>query len=157
MSDIGIVLVLFAGVLTLVGIIRFLAWLTDLQERHGSLSRAGINTVKRYAQPRSYVMSRHTTDAPPPALSSKDGQSDGRTDSLLYERTELLMFYKLLRKYGIPREEARPVLKAMRIPLSNDVWASAAPPEQEHVTPIVGRPTNARFETDPDYPYQAPA
>lgn len=27
----------------------------------------------------------------------------------------------------------------------------------QHVTPIVGRPTNAKFETDPDYPYQAPA
>lgn len=26
-----------------------------------------------------------------------------------------------------------------------------------HVTPIVGRRTNAVFETDPDYPYQAPA
>ena len=27
----------------------------------------------------------------------------------------------------------------------------------QHVTPIVGRATNAKFETDPDYPYQAPA
>lgn len=30
-------------------------------------------------------------------------------------------------------------------------------PPAPHVTPYVGRPTNARFETDPDYPYQAPA
>lgn len=103
------------------------------------------------------LMSRVKESAPVEPLSSKDGQSDGRTDSLLYERGELLMFYKLLRKYGVAREEARPVLKAMRIPLSNDVWADAAPPEVAHVTPIVGRPTNARFETDPDFPYQAPA
>jgi hypothetical protein len=49
----------------------------------------------------------------------------------------------------------------MRIPLSNDVWAEAAPTDPNaaaaHVTPIVGRRTSAVFETDPDYPYQAPA
>lgn len=29
--------------------------------------------------------------------------------------------------------------------------------EPVHVTPIVGRPTSAQFETDRDFPYQAPA
>lgn len=48
MSDIGVFLLLFVGVLLLVGVIRFLAWLTELQEEHGSLGQAGVNAIKRY-------------------------------------------------------------------------------------------------------------
>ena len=37
-------------------------------------------------------------------------------------------------------------------------WRGEEPEEdQPYVTPIVGRPTSAKFETDPDYPYRAPA
>lgn len=38
-------------------------------------------------------------------------------------------------------------------------WRGDEPTEEEpgYTTPIVGRPTAARFETDPEYPYQAPA
>jgi hypothetical protein len=38
-------------------------------------------------------------------------------------------------------------------------WRGEETHEEEpvHVTPIVGRPTRAQFETDMDYPYQAPA
>lgn len=122
-------------------------------------------SVNTYSERAPVVMSRSEERPAPSALSSKDGQSDGRTDSFVYERGDLTMFYKLLRKYGVPREEARPILKAMRVPLSNDVWADSAPaakpaPADEqpaYVTPIVGRPTSARFESDPDFPYQAPA
>ena len=158
MSDIGVGLILFVGVLLLVAVIRFLAWLTELQNEHGSLGRAGLNTVKRYVSPRPSVMSRSVESSAPSAVSSKDGQSDGRTDSNSIGRAELLTLYKVLRKYGVPREEIRPALKGVRVPLSNDVWAAAQVDESaQHITPIVGRPTSARFESDPDFPYQAPA
>ena len=86
--------------------------------------------------------SRQTADKPPPAAPSRD---------------VMLNTYRLLRKYGIPREEARPVLKAAGFPLDNNLWADAAPPEPARVTPIAGRPTRAEFQTDPEYPYEAPA
>lgn len=103
------------------------------------------------------VMSRSEMSAPVSPVSSKDGQSDGRTDSDQVGRAELLTLYKVLRKYGIPREEIRPALKGVRVVLSNDVWASAAADDAPYITPIVGRSTSARFETDADFPYQAPA
>lgn len=126
----------------------------------GERPARGARTVNDYQDTRPRVMSRSENTVLVERLSSKDGQSDGRTDSLVYERAELQMFYTLLRKHGVSREEARPVLKAMRIPLSNDVWASAAPAADDtpHVTPYAGRPTSARFDvTDLDYPYQKPA
>jgi hypothetical protein len=160
MSDIGIFLLLFVGVLLLVGVIRFLAWLTELQNAHGSLGQAGVNTVKRYVSARPAVMSRSQNSDAGEALSSKDGQNAGRTDNDQIGRAELLTLYKTLRKYGVPREEIRPALKGVRVPLSNDVWASAAEqaPQEDanYRTPIVGRVTNAKFETDADFPYVAP-
>lgn len=118
------------------------------------------DTVNTYEDAAPIVMSRSDNGALSDRLSSKDGRSDGRTDSDQVGRAELLMLYKILRKYGVPREEIRAALKGVRVPLSNDVWASAAPAspqdDAEYRTPIVGRPTNARFESDPDFPYVAP-
>jgi hypothetical protein len=109
------------------------------------------------------VMSRSADGAPVDRASSKDGQNDGRTDSDQVGRAELLTLYKILRKYGIPREEVRPALKGVRVPLSNDVWANAAAPVAEEddgeiVTPYAGRRTKASYYPEqPDLEYQAPA
>ncbi len=115
--------------------------------------------VSSYGDSDPYDMSSDVDYDAVLAVLSKDGQNDGRTDSEQVGRAELLTLYKVLRKYGVPREEVRGALKGVRVPLSNDVWAQAqtAATQAEYVTPIVGRRTNAQFETDPEFPYQAPA
>lgn len=167
MSDVGIMLVLFVGVMGTVALIRFLAWLTDLKEAHGSVPRAGLNTVQRYVSVKhsqrsaSDVMSRSEDVRPVESalsLQTDSRQTADKPPPVSPSRDVMLNTYRLLRKYGIPREEARPVLKAAGLPLDNNLWADAAPPDDVHRTPIVGRATSARFETtDPDYPYQSPA
>ena len=121
----------------------------------------GIISVSDYEQPAPALMSRVEDDRAPSMPSSLQTDSRQTSDKAMMpvpSRDIMLNTYKLLRKYGIPREEARPVLKAAGLPLDNNLWVDAAPPEPEHLTPIVGRPTSARFDiTDPDYPYQAPA
>lgn len=162
MSDVGIGLLLFVCLLVAVALIRFFSWLTELQEEHGSLGRAGVNTVKRYVAVQPRVMSRSDDSHPlysPSSLQTDSVQTDRQPASAAPGRAELLTLYQTMRAAGIGREKARPVLKAVGLPLDNNLWAEAAPSADEapHVTPIVGRPTNARFETDQDFPYQAPA
>ena len=158
MSDFGLFLLLCAGLLLALGLLRFLAWLTELQDEHGSLGRAGLNTVKRYVAPRPRVMSQGENDTPPSRLSSLQTDSRQTADTPAPPaptRDVMLNSHKLLRKYGIPREEARAMYKSLGLPLDNNLWAEAAAgSEAPHITPIVGRPTSARFETDADYPYQ---
>lgn len=108
------------------------------------------------------VMSRSRNDVvlySPSSLQTDSVQTDRQPASAAPGRAELLTLYQTMRAAGIGREKARPVLKAVGLPLDNNLWAEAAPSADEapHVTPIVGRPTSARFETDADYPYQAPA
>lgn len=95
----------------------------------------------------------------PPSLQTDSRQTADRPALAMPSRDVMLNTCKTLRKYGMPREEARVMLKSMGLPLDNNLWADAAPVDDEpiHVTPIVGRRTSAVFETDPDYPYQAPA
>jgi len=118
--------------------------------------RPSYHVVKPSAERDTIVMSRSEYQALVDRLSSQDGQRDGRTDSAPPSRDDLITLYRILRKYGVPREEIRAALKGVRVPLSNDVWAAAAPaePPAQYVTPIVGRPTSAQF--DPDFPYVAP-
>jgi len=162
MSDIGVGLILFVGVLLLVAVIRFLAWLTELQNEHGSLGRAGLNTVKKYVGPRPSVMSRWEekgmVDRPSSLETQK--QTDGQTEPQpRIKAEELLTLCKTMRAAGISREDAAAAFKASGLPFNNNVWAKAAPVNLagNYVTPIVGRATNAQFETDRDFPYQAPA
>lgn len=108
--------------------------------------------VNYYQAAPSEIMSSAPTALADDPLSSQDGQPDGRTDSPTPSRAELLTLYRILRKYGVPREEIRAALRGVRVPLSNDVWASAAPAEPQYTTPIAGRPTSAAF--DPDFPYE---
>lgn len=165
MSDFGLFLVMCAGLLLLLGLLRFLAWLTELQNEHGSLGRAGLNTVKKYVVARPRVMSQPTHDvlpSIPSAVQTDDRQTTDRPAPAVPPRDVMLNSHKLLRKYGIPREEARAMYKSLGLPLDNNLWTEAAPTapadDAGHVTPIVGRPTSARFDvTDLDYPYQKPA
>lgn len=155
MSEFGVYLLLFVGVLLLVGVLRFLAWLTELQQEHGSLGRAGVNTVKRYVQPTPRVMSRSPESPPvflPSALETDSRQTADKPALAMPSRDVMLNTFKLLRKYNIPREEARIVVKSLGLPLDNNLWTEAAPPDPSYVTPIVGRQTAAQF--DPDYPYR---
>lgn len=57
---------------------------------------------------------------------------------------------KLMRGYGLTREQAREVVKAFGGAFPNDLWTQVAPPptEGQTVTPIAGRTTKARFEYD---------
>jgi hypothetical protein len=81
-SDVGLFLLLFAALLVLVGVIRFFAWLTELQEEHGSLPRAAGHAIERY------VLVRPVNDFRPaaPVMSHEfeqtraDGQTDRQTD-----------------------------------------------------------------------------
>ncbi len=114
--------------------------------------------VNNYEEAAPIVMSRSESVAPvdrPLSLQTDSRQTTDKPAHVAPSRDVMLNTYRLLRKYDIPREEARPVLKSAGLPLDNNLWADAAPPEPEHVTPIVGRQTAAQFErTDPDYPYQ---
>lgn len=106
-------------------------------------------------------------EQPAPRPSEPSGLSVlGRTEdrapeapaAATYTRAQLLTLYRLLRAHEVSREKARPILKEAGIPLSNDVWAAAAPVEEEpeYITPIAGRPTRAKYYDDPEMEYQAP-
>jgi hypothetical protein len=160
MSDFGVFLLMFAGVLLLVMLIKFFSWLTSLQDRHGSLPRAAAHSIKKYVAVNHYadaapvVMSRAEDEQPPIAASSLQTRPDQTPDRPLPPRftPEIkLDTYRLLRKYGIPRDEARPMLQTIGMGLDNNLWSKAAPPEPEpaQVTPIAGRPTDADFPFEP--------
>ncbi len=94
-----------------------------------------------------------------------DVKTDNETDKTDSEPTklsqeQLLTHYRWLRGHGIGREDARAALKGVGLPLNNNLWAEAAPPESvapdETVTPIAGRTTKASNfrETDPELAYK---
>lgn len=108
------------------------------------------------------VMSRSAEDRASqhaPSSPETDGRQTDQTPIVRRPAAEeLLTVYKLMRKYNIPREEARAALKASNLPLDNNLWTSAAPPIEEptvSVTPIAGRETSAEFR-DPKLIYQPP-
>lgn len=129
------------------------------------LEAYGVIRVNDYEATAPVVMSRSEDSAAlsrPLSPQTDSGQTDRPPLQTQPGRAELLTLYKTLREAGISREKVRPVLKAVGIPLDNNLWADAAPAEPDataasYVTPIVGRATSARFETDPEFPYQAPA
>lgn len=169
MSSFGLFLIMCAALFVLIALIRFLAWLTELQEAHGSLPRAGVHALQRYVTVRRvnnytdsapHVMSRSEDSAPASSRLSNETQveTDRQTEPMPAIRAEqLLTIYKTMRAAGISREDAAAAFKASGLPFNNNVWAKAAPPQDgaAYVTPIVGRPTSARFETDSDFPYQS--
>lgn len=70
--------------------------------------------------------------------------------------TEMLDIFKVLRAAGVNREALRGPWRAAGLPLDNNLWTAAAPPEDTHTTPIAGRRTSAQFEQDPELRYEAP-
>ena len=84
MSDFGVFLIMFAGLLLLLGLIRFLAWLTSLQEEHGSLPRAGVHAIQRYVDVRPVKTSQDATPvmSRENAQTTQTDQTDGQTDQV---------------------------------------------------------------------------
>jgi hypothetical protein len=176
MSDLGLFLLLFVALFVLVGIIRFFSWLTQLQEQHGSLPHAGAHAIQRYVVVRpvndyeddrashARVMSR----AERQTGQTDDADGDGRrvsVDNPWIERLKVdksktaLIEVMVYSGWGV--DEIRKVVKGENGAIGLEVDAARqrlgiqAP--APYLTPIVGRPTNAKFETDIDFPYQAPA
>lgn len=105
-----------------------------------------------------------------PVVMSRSEQSDYRLSALSLEtdelqtadrrtmpvptREEMLDIFKALRAAGVKRENIAGVWRAAGLPLDTNLWAAAAPPPAQTVTPIAGRPTSAVF--DPDFPYVQP-
>lgn len=117
-------------------------------------------SVNDFAEDAPEIMSRDgalPVDVSPVVPTDGRASDAGRTEPQpAYTTEQLLTHYQWLRRLGAKRDEARPHLKAMGIPLHNDLWARAAPPPQA-VTPIAGRPYDpARYHyEDPDLRYQA--
>jgi hypothetical protein len=87
-------------------------------------------------------------DYAPSSLQTDDRRTPDRPMIPLPSRDVMLDTYRTLRKLGMAREEARMMLRALGLPLDNNLWTQAAPPPPEHVTPIAGRPTAAQFPDD---------
>lgn len=167
MSDVGIMLLLFVGVMGLVSLIRFLAWLTDLQTAHGSIPRAALHTIQRYVIVNTYqedaqnVMSRTQIEASKSGASAAPvetdaGQTPDRRETPKIRSEKLLTVYRLMRAAGIERKDAQAAFAAAELPFNNNVWAQAEPPAPLHITPIAGRRTPAQFESDPELAYEPP-
>lgn len=162
MSELGVIVLMCFCVALLIAFIRFLAWLTTLQERHGSLPRAGLHAIRSYATVSHYpdeapvVMSRGEDEQP--AIGASSLQTDARQTPdrpMMPKPTpdQLLTLYQLMRRHGIKRDDAGVAFRAAGLTLDNNAWSKAQPPAEapSHVTPIAGRPTDA------DFPYEAPA
>lgn len=106
------------------------------------------------------VMSREGDEVSAHAASSlqtRQQTASDQTEDPKARRAKLLDTYKALRKLGMSRDDARALLKPWGIPLDNNLWADAAPPQEEplEVTPIAGRPTSAKFhQDDPELEYR---
>lgn len=141
-----VVIIIVVGALTIGLISMAIGWAVQAWD-------ALINwrPVNHSAPPAPAVMSRAAPDPAVDLLSSKDGRTDDEPDAPQITRDDLITFYSILRKHGIGREEIRPALKAVGLPLSNDLWTKAAPPAPQvepgdkYQTPIAERPTNAVF------------
>lgn len=128
-------------------------------EDYGVIAPRAVND---YQETTPVVMSRSDEGAGPyfpPSLQTDGVQTPDQTEIAALRRAKLFDTYRTLRELGMSRDAARAFLKPWNIPVDNNLWAEAAPSADDapHVTPIVGRATSARFETDADYPYQAPA
>jgi hypothetical protein len=139
--------------------IGFLAWL----EGRNIVARIRSARVNHSAKSAPVVMSRSSESEHHISPSSLQTDSRQTTDSAaraLPSRDVMLDTYRLLRKHGMAREEARPMLKALGLPLDNNLWTEAAPPSKDDdvlITPYAGRATKRSFYPDePELEYQAP-
>jgi hypothetical protein len=118
-------------------------------------------TVNRFRSDKHIVMSSaasENTQNAPLSLRQTAVQTDRPPMSPSLSRDVMLDMYRLLRMHGVPREKARPILKAAGLPLDNNLWSEAIPPDEEApaMTPIAGRPTRARYQDDPELVFEPP-
>lgn len=154
MTGFGIGLAIFALVIALVGLIKLLAWVDRVHEQ----GLSSLLTVKHYESNTGDVMLRASNEAKKDdalLLQTDARQTPDRPMIPVPTPEEMLDIFRVLRSAGVKREELRVVWKAARLPLDNNLWSQAAPPEPQTVTPIAGRPTNAQFH-DPELSYQPP-
>jgi len=125
-------------------------------EDYGVIAPRDVND---YEDAAPVVMSR-SADEPAPSIASsletRPVQTPDQAIDPAARRAKLLDTYRPLRKLGMCRDDARALLNPWGIPLDNNLWTEAAP-QTPYVTPVAGRPTSARFETDPELRYEAPA
>lgn len=123
---------------------------------------APMESVRTSEDSGTNVMSRvrdEMSPVAPSSLQTDNRQTDRRIEAAKPRPEELLTLYTLMRAAGIGREEARPALKAVGLPLDNNLWTKAAPPADDPIarTPIAQRPTSAQFQDDPGLAYQPPS
>ena len=92
-------------------------------------------------QQNAFAPSAAQTDSPP---------ASDRQPAPAITREQMLDAAKVLRAAGLSREGGRAVFAALGLPLDNNLWAQAAPPEpaEDYATPIAGRPTRREFYQD---------
>lgn len=72
-------------------------------------------------------------------------------------RAQIIDSCKLMREYGLSREQARAIVRVYGGALPNDLWTQVAPADEAVVTPIAGRSTKAVFRyDDPELEYVEP-
>jgi hypothetical protein len=70
-------------------------------------------------------------------------------------KEQMLDIFKVLRAAGVSREAIGPAWRAAGLPLNNNLWSDAAPPDDEIVTPYAGRVTKKDYYPDrPDLEYK---
>lgn len=144
-----------------------LPWLRSWWQYAVETQRQRANSVNDYQSTPAadaYIMSRQTAQATP---DEKQTQTDERVseayrwiERLRVDRTKLTLI-ELTAYTGWSVDEIRKVIKGDNNVLGSEIEGArkrqGIEPDPTYVTPIVGRPTSARFDTDPDFPYQAPA
>lgn len=139
---------------------KALAWLR-LPSLGAVASFVGLLVSNLFPRQPAAIMSHSRPSEPSEPSRPEDGREIAPPTPVIFAPTHAQTFdaAKLLRAYGLNREQAREVLKAVGGALPNDMWTQVAPPptEGQTVTPIVGRVTKAEFrETEPGLVYQPP-
>lgn len=129
-------------------------WQRAMQERGGSVKAlpapAPVVTSSGREQQHASSASVSQTDSP---------QTADRPLAPAITREQMLDAAKTLRAAGLSREKGRAVFSALGLPLDNNLWAAAAPPEPEadYVTPIAGRATKkAYYPDEPELEFAPP-
>lgn len=125
---------------------------------------ATVNDYQDGGRDQSRVMSRENTQTHQTHAPDADGRhvfaDDPWIARLKVDRTKMALIEVMVYS-GWTVPEIRSIIKGENGAIGTDVETArqrlGIQPATQYVTPFVGRPTSARFETDPDYPYQAPA
>ena len=153
--------ILFAACVVIVtaGVIWFHI-LRPMLESFGLIrAPAEPEAVNDYQEADAVVMSRASIAAdenPPPSLQTDSRQTTDRPMMPTPARDVMLDTYRSLRKHGYAREEARAMLKALGLPLDNNLWSKATEEPTERA-PISGRPIppGVKYhEDEPELEYQ---